>query len=129
MNVLLDTHSFIYWIEHNTTALSPQAFSIILDKKNFIFLSLASIWEMQIKNQIGKLNLKNQLSEVVTEQQSINGFQLLPISPQHIYNLRQLPFHHKDPFDRMLISQAMTEDFHLLSRDGTFSAYDVKVIW
>ncbi len=129
MNVLLDTHSFIYWIENNSVALSATAFTLIADKSNTIFLSLASIWEMQIKIQIGKLKLVNDLSLVVEEQQQVNGMQLLAIAPQHIYNLSQLPFHHKDPFDRMLLSQAMTEGFSLLSKDTMFAAYPVKVIW
>jgi PIN domain nuclease of toxin-antitoxin system len=84
---------------------------------------------MQIKIQIGKLKLVNDLSDVVEEQQQVNGLQLLPISPQHIYNLSPLPFHHKDPFDRLLISQAITEGFALLSNDTKFAAYGANVIW
>ncbi|HEX4951649.1 MAG TPA: type II toxin-antitoxin system VapC family toxin [Blastocatellia bacterium] len=129
MNVLLDTHAFIYWIENNTAALSPTGFTIIADKSNTIFLSLASIWEMQIKIQIGKLKLVNDLSDVVKEQQQVNGMQLLAISPQYIYNLSQLPLHHNDPFDRMLLSQAITEGFSLLSQDSKFAAYGANVIW
>ena len=129
MKVLLDTHSFIYWIENNLAALSSTAFTIILDQRNTILLSLTSIWEMQIKIQIGKLKLVNDLSVVVEEQQRVNGFQLLSISPQHIYHLSQLPFHHKDPFDRLLISQAMTEGLALLSNDTKFAAYGANVIW
>jgi PIN domain nuclease of toxin-antitoxin system len=122
------THLFI-WIENNTAALSPTAFTIIADKNNTIFLSLASVWEMQIKIQIGKLKLVNDLSDVVEEQQQVNSLQLLPISPQHIYNLSQLPFHHKDPFDRLLSSQAITEGFALLSQDSKVAAYGANVIW
>ena len=129
MNVLLDTHSFIYWIENNSAALSPTAFTILSDKSNAIFLSLASIWEMQIKIQIGKLKFVNYLSVVVEEQQRVNGMQLLLILPLHIYNLSQLPLHHKDPFDRLLISQAITEGFSLLSNDTKLAAYAVPVIW
>ncbi len=120
---------FIYWIENNSAALSSTAFTIISDKSNTIFLSIASIWEMQIKMQIGKLKLVNDLSVVVEEQQQVNEMQLLSIAPQHIYNLNQLPFHHKDPFDRMLLAQAMTESFSLLSKDTMFAAYPVNVIW
>lgn len=129
MKVLLDTHSFIYWIENNRAALSSTAFTIISDPGNTIFLSLASVWEMQIKIQIGKLKLVNDLSIVVEEQQCVNGMQLLSISSQHIYHLSQLPLHHKDPFDRLLISQAITEGFSLLSNDTKFAAYPVPVIW
>lgn len=129
MNVLLDTHAFIYWIENNTAALSPTGFTLIADKSNTIFLSLASIWEMQIKSQIGKLKLVNDLSDIVEEQQQVNGMRLLSISPQHIYNLNRLPLHHKDPFDRMLLSQAITEGFSLLSQDSKFAVYGANVIW
>lgn len=129
MNVLLDTHAFIYWIENNTAALSPMGFTIIADRSNTIFLSLASIWEMQIKIQIGKLKLVNDLSDVVEEQQQVNGMRLLSILPQHIYNLSQLPLHHKDPFDRLLLSQAITAGYSLLSQDSKFAAYGANVIW
>ncbi len=129
MNVLLDTHTFIYWIEDNRSAFSDQTLSIITNKSNSIFLSLASIWEMQIKIQIGKLKLENKLSNVIDEQLQINDLRLLTISANHIYNLSQLPFHHKDPFDRLLISQAMTEGFSLLSKDAQITKYQVNVIW
>ncbi len=129
MNIILDTHCFIYSIEDNRSAFSEKALSTILDKTNHIFLSLASVWEMQIKIQIGKLKLENKLSTVIDEQLQVNEIRLISISPQHIYNLSQLPFHHKDPFDRTLTSQAMTDDFALLSRDSQFSNYAVNVIW
>jgi PIN domain nuclease of toxin-antitoxin system len=129
MNIILDTHCFIYSIEGNRSAFSEKALSIILDKTNHIFLSLASVWEMQVKIQIGKLKLENELSKVIDEQLQTNDLRLLTISANHIYNLSQLPFHHKDPFDRIIISQAMTEGFSLLSKDAQISKYQVNVIW
>lgn len=128
MKLLLDTHALIYMTIQQKN-LSAKAKTLIEDKNNELYLSLASIWEIQIKLQLGKLDLQILLSQLIEEQCQVNNLQLVHINQQHIYNLSHLPFHHKDPFDRMLISQAMTEDFHLLSRDGKFSAYDVKVIW
>ena len=128
MKLLLDTHALIWWVI-NTAQLSPQALSLMLDRRNEIFLSLVSIWEMQLKIQIGKLQLPLPLSQIVEEQQRLNGLQLLSITPEHIYALNQLPFHHKDPFDRLLIAQAMTENLPLLSADTVFPAYPVQIIW
>lgn len=102
---------------------------MITDKANDLYLSVASIWEMQIKLQIGKLILQLPLPQIIADQQQVNGLRLLPINPSHIYNLDQLPFHHKDPFDRLLISQAITEGISLLSNDTKFASYAVNVIW
>jgi PIN domain nuclease of toxin-antitoxin system len=89
---------------------------------------LASLWEIQIKLGIGKLHLRLPLAQVVNEQQQINRIQLLPLKPPHIYALDQLPLHHKDPFDRMLIAQALHENMPLISIDPAFSAYPVQII-
>ena len=128
MKFLLDTHTFLYW-DAQKEKLSDKVLALLEDQQNELFLSLASIWEIQIKIQIGKLSLNFPLSTTIDTHQQTNQLQLLPVATKHIYNLSQLPFHHKDQFDRMLISQARTEDFYLLSKDGKFSAYDVKVIW
>jgi PIN domain nuclease of toxin-antitoxin system len=128
MKLLLDTHVLIYLtIQRNS--LSAQAQTLIADPTNDLYLSMASVWEMQIKLQIGKLNLQPPLPQIIADQQQVNGMQLLSISPQHIYHLSQLPFHHKDPFDRLLISQAITEGLALLSNDTKFAAYGANVIW
>ena len=128
MKLLLDTHVLIY-LTLQPSSLSDQAKESIEDKANDLYLSIASIWEMQIKLQIGKLNLQLPLPQIIEDQRRVNDLQVLSISPQHIYNLSQLPFHHKDPFDRTLLSQAMTDGFSLLSKDTMFAAYPVKVIW
>ncbi len=84
---------------------------------------------MQLKTQLGKLQFKLPLAELIEAQQRINGLRLLPIEPQHIYPLSQLPFHHKDPFDRLLVAQAITENLPLISGDPTLSAYPPQIIW
>ena len=128
MQFILDTHTFI-WLDLAPARLSARVAALIQDPRNTLFLSLVSLWEMQIKVQLGKLHLRLPLSQVVAEQQQINRLQLLPFKPAHIYTLDQLPLHHKDPFDRLLLAQAVTESMPLLSRDPLFSAYVVPVIW
>ncbi|NOT60229.1 MAG: type II toxin-antitoxin system VapC family toxin [Acidobacteria bacterium] len=128
MKFLLDTHTFIWWTL-NPTRLSAKAHSLLQDPQHEPFLSLISIWEMQIKQQIGKLHFNQPLDFVVAEQQRINRLRLMPLQADHIYGLGKLPFHHKDPFDRLLISQAISETFPLMSADPMFSAYPAQLIW
>jgi PIN domain nuclease of toxin-antitoxin system len=92
-------------------------------------LSIASLWEMQLKTQLGKLHFNLPLSQLIEDQQRVNGLQLLPIEPDHIYALGQLPYHHKDPFDRLLIAQALTENLPMVSADPVFKDYSVQIIW
>lgn len=128
MRLLLDTHAFIYWTIR-TDRLSPLALSLMQDPGNELFLSLVSLWEMQLKTRLGKLQFPLPLAQIVDEQQHLNGLRLLPLEPAHIYALDQLPFHHKDPFDRLLIAQAVTEHLPILSADHVFPSYPVQVIW
>jgi PIN domain nuclease of toxin-antitoxin system len=128
MKLLLDTHTFIWWTI-SVARLSSQALSLLQDRQNALFLSLTSLWEMQLKIQLGKLHFNSPLSQIVEEQQRINGLRLLAITPQHIYALGQLPFHHKDPFDRLLIAQAVTETLPLVSADPALAAYQAQIIW
>ena len=128
MKLLLDTHTFIWWTI-SVARLSSQALSVLQDRQNVLFLSLASLWEMQLKIQLGKLHFNLPLSQIVEEQQRINGMRLLSIAPDHIYALDRLPFHHKDPFDRLLIAQAMTETMPVVSADAAFAAYPAQIIW
>jgi PIN domain nuclease of toxin-antitoxin system len=92
-------------------------------------LSLASVWEIQIKSQLGKLQLSLPLSELIETQQQMNDLQLLPVELKHIYALTELSHHHRDPFDRLLIVQSRVEQMPLLSRDSIFDAYGVDRIW
>ena len=102
---------------------------IINDPLNMLWISNVSLWEMQIKRQLGKLRMSISISEMVESQLKTNHLQLLEIKTQHILNLENLPDHHKDPFDRMLISQALSEKMPLISRDPLIRKYPLEVIW
>jgi len=128
MKYLLDTHAFI-WLDSIPDQLSSKAVIICKDPANILYVSLASIWEMQIKISAGKLQLPKPLAEIIQWQQQNNFIQLLPITIQHIFTLDSLPQYHRDPFDRMLIAQAQVESLTIISRDNTFAQYPVNVIW
>jgi len=128
MKVLLDTHAFIWW-DSAPTKLSPQARAACEDWANVVLLSVASVWEMQIKRQLGKLDLRLPLAEVIASQQQTNEIQVLPVTLGHVLALQDLPTHHKDPFDRLLIAQANVEEAVLVSHDPIFTHYPVKVLW
>ena len=92
-------------------------------------LSIASVWEMQIKLQLGKLNLNSKLPDLIENQQRVNNLQILPIELTHIYALNNLPSHHKDPFDRLLIAQTIVEQITLASIDEVFDNYPIQRLW
>jgi PIN domain nuclease of toxin-antitoxin system len=127
MKLLLDTHIFL-WLLFCPEKLSPTIIDAYQNPENNIFLSHASLWEMQIKLQLGKLEFDIDLDKFVNEQTNSNYIKLLPINITHILALKQLPFHHKDPFDRLLISQAIEEKFVLASNDAVFKNYPVKLL-
>jgi PIN domain nuclease of toxin-antitoxin system len=127
MNYLLDTHAFIWWHD-KPDLLSENVLHICEDVNNQLFLSIVSVWEIQIKIQLNKLILTNSLAEILNSETN-NGVQILPISIQHIIGLDKMPLHHKDPFDRLLISQAITDDLILLSKDSHFVSYQMNCIW
>ena len=127
MRVLLDTHAFL-WSITGDDRLSKTAEKIFLDPKNNLFFSAASFWEICIKMSLGKLSLKSGWFKTIKEEIRINAVQWLPVEMPHCLELTKLPFHHRDPFDRMLIAQAMVENLHLLSRDPRLSAYEIKRI-
>lgn len=127
MKLLLDTHIFI-WSDGEPERIPQSQLSAMEDETNDLILSVASVWEMQIKIQIGKLNLRMPLQEIIDGYRSVNSLQLLPIEYKHVLILNQLPLHHKDPFDRLIIAQAIAEDFTLVSADPKFSAYAVKLL-
>ena len=128
MKLLLDTHAFIWW-DSAPDKLSPQVLRLCQDPTNEMILSVASVWEMQIKMQLGKLKLKLPLAEIIKGQQQTNNIQTLPITLAHTLALDELPMHHKDPFDRLLIAQANVEEAVLVSRDKIFAQYPVKLLW
>ena len=127
MNLLLDTHIFI-WLQIELQKISAERLQILEDKNNTLFLSLASLWELQLKIQNGKFKFPKPLPEIIREQQNINDLRILSITSAHIYELENLPFHHKDPFDRLLIAQAIVEDYTLVTDDPKFSDYSGKLI-
>jgi PIN domain nuclease of toxin-antitoxin system len=127
MKLLLDTHIFIWW-DSDPNQLSSQAKALCEDPTNSLVLSVASIWEMQIKQQFGKLKLRLPLSELIDNQKQNNGIEILPINPEHVFFLDNLPLHHKDPFDRLLIAQASVENVKLLSADPLFTRYSIEVL-
>lgn len=128
MNLLLDTHTFIWW-DSQPNRLSPQVLELCRDRSNTLILSIVSIWEMQIKSQLGKLQLDSSLHELVMKQQRTNDIQICNARLEHVLELEKLPLHHRDPFDRLLIAQARVENAIFLSRDTAFSAYSVQVVW
>ena len=127
MKLLLDTHTFL-WMDHASHKLPGRTKSLLQNPSNELLLSLVSIWEIQIKAQLGKLQLRTGLATVIADQQQ-NGVTLLPITLPHVLALQHLPVHHSDPFDRLLITQAQSEGASLLSKDGEFSDYAVSVVW
>ena len=127
MNLLLDTHIFI-WLQVALGNLSAQRIQMLKNNQNALFLSLASIWEMQIKIQNRKFSFPKSLSDIIKEQQTVNNLRILPIAAEHIYELDNLPSHHKDPFDRLLIAQAVVENYTLVTDDANFSAYPIKIL-
>lgn len=127
MDLLLDTCAFIWW--DSGGSLSATASAALLDPANRLHLSHASIWEMQLKHQKGKLPLRKPLPEIIQEQIAQNGVLLLPIEPRDIYGLGELASHHADPFDRLIISQAKLRGFSVVTEDGEFARYGVSVVW
>ena len=128
MKLLLDTHTFIWW-DSSPQKLSPKALALCQNPENTLLVSVASIWEIQIKLQLGKLSLNLPLTEVIDSQQVTNNIELLPITIAHVLALNHLPTHHKDPFDRLLIAQANIEDAVLVSCDSIFAQYPVNIDW
>ena len=127
MRLLLDTHIFIWWADQ-PERLSPAALSALEDEANELLLSVASVWEMQIKIQLGKLKLSLPLKELINNQQETNDLTVSPVALTHVLALDSLPFHHKDPFDRLLIAQSVEEELTIVTADSQFSAYSVKLL-
>ena len=127
MKLLLDTHIFLWWADH-PEKLSQAALSALQDEANELILSVASVWEMQIKIQLGKLKLSLPPKDLIKNQQETNALNVLPVTLAQVLALDALPFHHKDPFDRLLMAQSIEEDLTLVSADSQFTAYSVKLL-
>ena len=128
MNLLLDSHSFVWWRDE-PRKLSPTAFAEISNLNNDVFLSVVTVWELQIKIALNKFTIKGGLENAIKDEQQNNGFQILPVQLSHALHLENLPPHHKDPFDRLLISQAIVENMTLVSADANFGKYQMKLSW
>ena len=123
MHLLLDTHTLIWWLAKNPT-LSNTAKEAIANPDNMVFVSAASAWEIAIKKSLGKLQAPDDLKQQLEQQR----FTPLAINIDHGLAIRQLPLHHKDPFDRILIAQAIHEGLTIVSRDRIFKSYNVATI-
>ena len=123
MNLLLDTHVLLWWLEDNPTLLK-KAKKAIADGGNVVCVSTAVIWEIRIKQALGKLEIPDNFRTILEQQ----AFEMLPITADHAHLIGELPSHHRDPFDRMLIAQALFEGLTLVTRDSRFNRYKVPSI-
>jgi PIN domain nuclease of toxin-antitoxin system len=128
MKFLLDTHTFIWYVT-NDSKLSSTARELINDGNNEVFLSIASIWEMAIKQSIGKLNFELPFELFITRQLAVNNFRPLNIKIDHLNVVANLPLHHRDPFDRLIIAQSMVEQIPIVGIDKVFDSYSVRRLW
>lgn len=127
MNLLLDTHTYI-WFSADKPELSSTVKQLVEDSQNASFISIASLWEMSIKISLGKLSIDKDFKEVIKDL-SESGIGILPISFEHVLKSSTLAFHHRDPFDRIIIAQSLCEGMKLLSADTIFDDYRVERIW
>jgi PIN domain nuclease of toxin-antitoxin system len=128
LRALLDTHSFLWFVTADTK-LSATAKDLISQGENEILLSVASVWEIAIKVNTGRLPIPEPLQTFIPEQLGRNRIGLLPIALAHVMEAARLPLHHRDPFDRLLICQAIVEGLPILSADSAFDDYPVQRIW
>ena len=128
MNLLLDTHAFL-WYVWNDHKLSKTARDLIADPANHKLISIASLWEIAIKVALNKLDLGEPFLPFVRTQMALNFFDSLPVTIEHSSQLTGLPFHHRDPFDRMLIAQAISENIPIVGADAAFDSYSIVRFW
>ncbi len=128
MRLLLDTHALLWFLE-NEARLSENARHAIENETNEQMVSMVSGWEIAIKDSLGKLKLPIPYEEFFPKQIEQLGFSILPIIPRHLHELIKLPFHHRDPFDRLLIAQAKAEDMTMITCDESMGAYDISLLW
>jgi len=124
MNLLLDTHALLWWLD-NHKALSTKARRAIRDGRNTVFVSAATAWEISIKQALRKLQAPDDLEDALVA----NRFRPLPIAIHHAIAAGRLPRYHDDPFDRMLVAQAQAEHLTLVTHDARLNSYDVPILW
>lgn len=128
MRILLDTHSFL-WFIGGDDELPPAAREEISTIENRVFLSVASLWEIAIKTSLGRLILGKPFEELMAEQLILNEIELLPIELGDLSLVARLPFHHRDPFDRLIIAQAVTRNLTIVGKDSEFAKYPIELFW
>jgi PIN domain nuclease of toxin-antitoxin system len=128
MRYLLDTHTFLWWITDDER-LSSRARDLIRDRRNTLYLSAASAWEIAIKASLGRLEFAGDPEKMVPEQMALNAIEALPIQIAHALRVHVLPPHHRDPFDRLLVAQSQLEDLPLITDDVEIPRYPVEVAW
>jgi PIN domain nuclease of toxin-antitoxin system len=128
MRLLLDTHTFL-WFIIGSPKLSEKARALIEDTTNERLLSTASLWEIAIKHSLGKLTLSQPFEILIPQQLERNNVETLHVTMAHLSVVATLPFHHRDPFDRLLVAQAALERLSVLSIDSAFDAYAVERLW
>lgn len=128
MNLLLDTHAFLWFIK-NDASLSLRARGLIEETENKRLLSIVSLWEIAIKASLGKIVLKLPFDALMPRQLQENDIDLLPIALPHLGLVERLPFHHRDLFDRLIIAQSLVENLPLVSIDSQFDKYGVQRLW
>ena len=127
MRLLLDTHIFLWFVNDNSQ-LNNRWADLIEDENNIIYLSIASLWEMSIKYNLGKLTLKPNYDEFIKSEVVARNINLLNIELAHLKTNASLPFHHRDPFDRLIISQSIVEKIPVITADSVFNQYSVDLI-
>ena len=128
MRLLLDTHTFLWFINGDEN-LSQRSKILIQESDNEVFISIATLWEITIKTSLGKLELSQPFDLLIPRELTNNEFTQLPITIEHLIKLGSLPFHHRDPFDRLLIAQSLYEQMPLISKDSEFDDYELERIW
>jgi PIN domain nuclease of toxin-antitoxin system len=126
MKILIDTQSFIWFIEDDSRL--PSFMRSLMENSDTLVVSIASFWEMTIKASLGKLTFSGNITEII-DRALANGFNILPIEREHLYVLFSLDFFHRDPFDRIIISQAISENIPVISSDSIFQQYPINCIW
>ena len=124
MNLLLDTHALLWWLDASPR-LSEKASAEIANGENLVFVSAVVVWEIRIKEALGKLCIPPNFREVLEKE----NFENLPITSSHAHAVARLPAHHRDPFDRMLVAQALEESLNVVTHDRQIGLYDINILW
>ena len=127
MNLLLDTHAFL-WFAAGDSRLSRPARAAMEAEDAALYVSTASVWEMAIKARLGRLTLPAPVDRYVAEKIA-EGYRMMPVTWAQAAAVEQLPFHHRDPFDRLLVAQALAERYQIVTRDRVFRRYGVDIVW